>query len=286
MDEPVNVIWNNAGVPGDTSVHTVIARPDPPESSAANPVHGDNAAAYGYEGGIVAGIHTYGWMVPAILDALGDEWMADGWAEVAFLRPVFPGEELTSEVTPGPDGVARMVQSTESGKVTIEGTAGLGRAPWFDDFELPTRRDPVPALERPPFTLPEDLPTHEDYPPMRVPIGADDARAWVDHRLGDEDPRWHDGDHPIVHPAWAPGLMTPLMRHSFRIPAGVHASGRIQHLALHRAGGSVTVAGRWRDNVVRKNRWWSTTDAVFLADDGTELSYIRQVAVVLPPPPR
>ena len=44
---------------------TRLAVADPPEVSAANPIHDESAVSYGYAGGIVAGIHTYGWMVPA-----------------------------------------------------------------------------------------------------------------------------------------------------------------------------------------------------------------------------
>ena len=59
-----------------TEVHPAhcerIAVEDPAEVAAANPIHDEKATGYGYAGAIVAGIHTYGWMVPAILDAVGD----------------------------------------------------------------------------------------------------------------------------------------------------------------------------------------------------------------------
>ena len=201
---------------------------------------------------------------------------------------MFVGDELLTRVEPRPDGsVADITQTASSdGRVTIEGTIGLGDGPWLAEFDLPTRRTAVPAADNPPWTPPEAIPTAQDYPPMSVPLSADDARHWVDERIHDDDPRWHHGDAPLVHPSWGPGQMTPLIRHSYRFPAGVHAASRIQHLAEHRATGRVTVAGRWGTLEVRKGKHWSTTDAVFLGPDGTELSYNRQVAVILPPPPR
>ena len=39
-----------------------LAVADPPEVSAANPVHDESATGYGYAGGIVAGIHTLIWV--------------------------------------------------------------------------------------------------------------------------------------------------------------------------------------------------------------------------------
>ena len=59
-----------------------VALPDPPEVVNANPIHDEKAGGYGYAGPIVAGIHTYGWMVPAILDAAGDSWLSHGWADI------------------------------------------------------------------------------------------------------------------------------------------------------------------------------------------------------------
>ena len=66
---------------------TQIAVPDPPEVSAANPVHDENATGYGYAGGIVAGIHTYGWMIPAILESVGEAWLSHGWCDFQLPRP-------------------------------------------------------------------------------------------------------------------------------------------------------------------------------------------------------
>lgn len=265
-----------------------IAVPDPAEVAAANPIHDDNAKGYGYAGGIVAGIHTYGWMVPAILEGLGDAWLSRGWAEVRFPRPVFVDDLLVTTMTPSDDGdYATIVQRAgDEGRITIEGTVGLGDAPWLDEFDLPTRREPVAPHPSPKWMPPENLPSFEDYPPMSVPLTGDDARHWMNDRIHDDDPRWHGGDTPLVHPSWGPGQMTPLIRHSYKFPAGVHAAGRIQHLAEHRATGPVTVAGRWGEVEIRKGKHWSTTDAVFIGPDGTDLSLIRQVAVIFPPLPR
>ena len=75
--------------------------------------------------------------------------------------------------------------------------------------------------------------------------------------------------------------MTPLIRHSYKFGIGVHAMGRVQHLAPIRAGQHITVAGRWTESWEKKGKRWSTTDATFLADDGTELARCRQTVVFL-----
>ena len=168
------------------------------------------------------------------------------------------------------------------GRVTIEGTVGLGDAPWREEFILPTDRTPVPEPENRPFLGLNDIPSDLDYPPMSVPLRANDARVWMSERIHDDDVAWSSGDAPLIHPSWVLGQMTPLIRHSYRMPAGVHASGRVQHLNTFRADGDVVVAGRWGDVEHRKGKPWSTTDAVFIDAQGTEVALVRQVAVILP----
>lgn len=266
-----------------------LAVADPPEVSAANPVHDESATGYGYAGGIVAGIHTYGWMVPAILDALGAGWLSHGWSEFRLPRPVYPGDELLTEVKPAPDdpSIGVLTQTVVSdGRVTIEGTVGLGDASWKNDFVLPHGRSPVPEADRRPFLGLDEIPSDLDYPAMSVPFDASDARTWMSERIHDDGPLWVEGDMPLAHPSWVLGQMTPLIRHSYRMPAGVHASGRVQHLSPFNANGAVTVAGRWGDVEVRKGKPWSTSDAVFIDSQGTEVALVRQVAVILPLLPR
>lgn len=266
-----------------------LAVADPPEVSAANPVHDESATGYGYAGGIVAGIHTYGWMVPAILDALGAGWLSHGWSEFRLPRPVYAGDELLTEVKPAPDdpSIGVVTQTVVSdGRVTIEGTVGLGDASWKNEFVLPHGRSPVPEADHRPFLGLDEIPSDLDYPAMSVPFDASDARTWMSERIHDDDPLWVEGDMPLAHPSWVLGQMTPLIRHSYRMPAGVHASGRVQHLSPFQANGAVTVAGRWGDVEVRKNKPWSTSDAVFVDSRGTEVALVRQVAVILPLLPR
>ena len=116
---------------------------------------------------------------------------------------------------------------------------------------------------------------------MAVDVTVERGVAWARDRLADTDPRYTEGDPPRLHPSWVPGQMTPLNRHSYRFGIGVHASGRVQHLAPIYADQRITVAGRWTESFVKKDRRWSTTDAVFLAEDGTELARCRQTVVFL-----
>ena len=116
---------------------------------------------------------------------------------------------------------------------------------------------------------------------MEVDVTRELAIDWATTRLADPDPRYVNGDNPALHPSWVPGQMTPLIRHSYRFGIGVHAIGRVQHLAPIQAGQKVVVAGRWTEAWQKKGRQWSTTDAVFTSEDGTDLAYCRQTVVFL-----
>lgn len=263
-----------------------VAIEDPPEIQAANPIHAEGAKAYGYERPIVAGLSSYGWAAVAIIELLGEEWLEEGWSDMAFPRPVFAGDPLTTTARMCWDGVCDYVQHNGAGKVTVRGRAGLGLAPFHGEWQLPTRRAPEPPAAYRPLMLPEEVPVGADYPPMAVRLGVEDARAWSANRLGDRHPRYHEGPAPRAHPSWVPGQMTPLIRHSYRFAAGIHTAGRVQHLRAIRAPQTIVVAGRWGSNESRNGRWWSTSDAVFCAEDGTELGYCQQSQIILPPPDR
>ncbi|MFN0089217.1 MAG: MaoC family dehydratase [Acidimicrobiales bacterium] len=263
-----------------------VAIEDPPEIQRVNPIHAEGAKAYGYERPIVAGLSSYGWATLAVIELLGDAWLDLGWAEMRFRRPVFAGDALTTTATPTGEATCEFVQVNAEGKATVEGAAGLGLGPWHAEWRLPARRDPVPAAEHRPFVLPENAPVDEDYPPMAVDLSVEAARRWAGGRLGDFDPRWHAGEHPRAHPSFVPGQMAPHIRHSWRFAAGIHVSGRVQHLEPIRAGQTLVVAARWVANEERKARRHSTSHAVVLAESGQELAYCAEERILLPPPPR
>ncbi len=263
-----------------TTTCTAIA--DAAEIGEMNPIHGAGAKAYGYRDGIVSGIVTYGWASVAFLEAMGEGWLDHGWAEVAFRRPVYGGDALTTTVEFDDGGIGHFSQCNDAGAAVLEGRIGLGDAPWRAELDLPRDREPVPALEDPPVIDAEALPLGRDYRPMRVEVSAEHARAWAARRAYDTHPRYHETEAPRIHPSWIAGQITPLVRHSYRYIAGIHASGRIQHLRPMRAGGSITVAAHWVDSFCRKGKRHAVSDGVLVGEDGAELACVRQHSIFLP----
>lgn len=263
-----------------------IAIHDPPESYEANPIHSaEGAASAGYDGALVAGIHTYGWASAAIVSALGDRWLEDGWVDVRYRRPVYPGEELITTVTQagGKDaGPATVSTAKDDGTVVLDGTAGLGTAPWFGELNLPdwrTSEPEVPDGEKERMVL-ETAPIGQDYRPMAVDVPLNFHTAWVTTRLEEDDPRYLDPDGPPrIHPAFIAGRMTPLFRHSYLYGPAIHARSQIQHLAPAHAGQELTIAARLADAHERKGHHYHLSDCVILAEDGTELAAKRHTGI-------
>jgi len=251
----------------------MVALDDDPEVKVNNPIHGAGAQAAGYERPI-----------PAAVALLGDGWFDRGWAEFALRRPVFVGDRLRSTATRTEPGACTFVQENEEGKATVEGRAGLGLAPWHGEWQLPGRREPVPAVDQPPLVLPEDVPVDEDLPPMAFELDAAEAETWATVRLGDAHPRYRPGPGQRVHPSWLPIQYVTLVRHSCRQPdVGIHVSGRVQHLRPLRLPFEGVLAGRWVMHEQRKERWWAGAHGVVVDRSGEEVAYFGQEAILLPP---
>ena len=91
---------------------TVLAFLDGPDTPGiANPIHSTaGAATYGFKGALVGGATVFGWATPLILDALGTEWLENGWASISFRRPTYPGEDLAISIEPiGPQEFASLL---------------------------------------------------------------------------------------------------------------------------------------------------------------------------------
>lgn len=251
-----------------------------------NPIHSTEIAArYGFKGALVGGVTVYGWLTPVILDVLGERWLSDGWADVRFRQPVYPGDALTARCEPTADGAARVAMVNAEGTACIEGRVGLGAAAWVATFHSPVRRT---AGERPdtlPWLTLEIAPTGQDLRPMLVPWSIEDARAWALEKQRDGSERW-TGPSALVHPGWIAARMTPLLHHSFDYAPAIHTRSEIQHLAPAHAGQAFTVAGHFIRAYEQKGHHYAELDGVLIGEDGQELARMRHTTIFRVRPPR
>lgn len=244
-----------------------------------NPIHSTEVATqYGFRAALVGGVTTYGWMAPAVLEALGERWLEDGWADVSFRRPIFPGDELVARVEPGDDGAWQAAMINEDGERCIAGTVGLGKAPWLDELVLPARRE---AEERPamlPALTMENAPLGQDLRPLAVPLSREDAATWMRDKQHDDSAFW-TGPGGRIHPGWIAGRMTPLLHHSYDYGPSIHTRSQVQHLAPAIIGQTPVFAGRFRETFERKGHRYAVVDGVMLGEDGRELARLRHTTI-------
>lgn len=239
-----------------------------------NPIHSTEVAAqYGFPAPLVGGVTVYGWFTPAILEVLGDRWLSDGWADVRFRRPVYPGDEVVAHVEATPTGAdVRML--LPSGDSAIAGTAGLGRAPWFDELDVPTLRPAEPKPDVLPALTLESAPANAELRPQPVPYSIEEARAYARDFQRDSDPRFA-GEAPYIHPGWVAARMTPLLKHSFAYGPSIHMASRIQHLASAPAGQQFTMVGRFLRAYEQKGHHVAQLDGSLFTESGLEVARIR-----------
>lgn len=260
---------------------TIVAFLDGPDSlDVPNIIHStEGATAYGYRGALVGGVTVYGWTVPAIVEALDERWLDDGWVDVHFRRPVYPGDCMTARVAALSAGKGHALAMTNGdGAICLEGPVGLGRASWFGDITLPARRTPEPRPEQLPELTLETAPVGCDLRPMAVPVSPAEAVEYALEKQLDAHERW-TGTTPRIHPGWLAGRMTRLIHYSFDYGPSIHTRSQIQHLSPAFAGQTLTVAGRFVEAFERNGHHYAVVDGLILAEGGHELARLRHTTI-------
>jgi hypothetical protein len=258
---------------------TIVATPDPPPVGVANPIHAaDGASRAGYAGALVAGVRTYGWVAEAVIEALGLGWLDDGWADVTLRRPLFAGEEVSITVEPSGAVAARV-----GDRVVLDGTVGLGTAPWAGAID-----PPEPALaEDPPAVLPtyglDDAPIGRALHPLGAYISTGAARRLALDDLGQRGSRVPDDR---LHPWFLAGRMAPLTRHNFTYGPTIHVRTQIQHCGPARAEQEVVIGARIVEVYERNDHWYQVLDGLVVGSGATpgcpELARIRHHSIFRP----
>jgi hypothetical protein len=92
------------------STHVVHARNW--ATTSANRIHSDDIAGqYGFRGGLVPGVTSIAYTIPAVVAALGEEWLDHGTLDVRLTSPVYDEEVVKVVVDDG--GSVRLVGEAE-----------------------------------------------------------------------------------------------------------------------------------------------------------------------------
>ncbi|MEO8539652.1 MAG: GNAT family N-acetyltransferase [bacterium] len=262
------------------SERTITAFLDGEDSpTISNPIHSTEIAAqYGFRGALVGGVTVYGWLTPVIIEVLGSRWLNDGWADVRFRRPTFPGDVMTARAELSADGNAAVAMVNPEGIATIEGSAGLGKAPWFDELTAPPAEPAEPKPSSLPVLTLENAPTGQRLRAMLLPWLATDASSYATNLQKDTSERFN-GSAALVHPGWIAARMTPLLKHSYDYGPSIHIRTQVQHLAPAVAGQAFTVTGTFIRAYEQNGHRVAELDGSLLAEDGVELARLRHTTI-------
>lgn len=252
---------------------------DPDAPRPGNPIHStDGGREYGYKAALIGGVNVYGWATPAIIATLGATWLRDGWVEVAFRRPIYPGDVMTVRILDTLNDALKLQMDNEEGHPCLLGELGVGTAPWFEELHKPV----FMAAAEPPDSLPQltlaSAPVNRDLRPRAVPLSNAQASDFSSRMQADANPLYH-GETPLIHPAWLAGQMTHLLHHSYSYGPAIHAKSQIQHLAPAYAGQTLIVTGYCQAVYERKNHHYIVNDGAIWSEQGEELLRLRHTAI-------
>jgi len=239
-----------------------------------NAIHSTvGAQEYGYRAPLVGGATVFGWATPLILEHVGRSWIDHGWAELAFLRPTFPGDELTISLEPESGQWALTIRG-EDGKDRITGDLGLGDAPWLDDVLVRTPYRPAePSMAVHPRLTLEVAPVGRQLSPVATFVSVNEALEYAETKQRTDDPLFV-GEQRRLHPGWIVNRPTAALHHSFDYGPAIHVRSHLQLLAPAEAGQKLTTTATFREAYERKGHHYGAYDCTTYAADGTEL--IRQ----------
>ena len=254
---------------------TVLAFLDGPDTPGiANPIHSTaGAATYGFKGALVGGATVFGWATPLILDALGTDWLENGWASISFRRPTYPGEELAISIEPiGPQEFLLKISGPDADNKLL-GEIGIGKAPWLDEIiDTEILEAAVSQTELPTLTL-STAPIGQTLLPLGDPLSVQDAISYGTDKQRSDDELFV-GEKPIAHPGWICARPIKFLHHSYNYSPAIHAKSQIQFFREIEAGENIVTTGTFIEAYERKGHTYGVVDCSTYNSLGVEV--IRQ----------
>lgn len=251
---------------------------DPDAPNPGNPIHStDGARSRGFRAALVGGTTVYGWATPVIVEALGSRWLHDGWADVQFRQPVYPGDVLSIVVADGALTISK--RDGDAAVVAIRGTVGVGPAPWLPTLVVARAMQARPRAQEVPQLTPANAPVGADLIARSVHLSVAEALTFARLRQAETVSELVDELALLAHPAWLAAQPIHLLHHAFNYGPAIHTASRVQHLAPARAGQTFVVGGHCVEAFARNGHQYIVNDATIVAADGIAVAQLRHTAI-------
>lgn len=212
------------------------------------------AAAHGFRGGLVPGVAVYGYMVPAILDRLGPEWMARGGISVRFVAPCYDGDVVVSRC----DGSAVTAEQENgsiyaSGVVTLSPPGAPATETWAHEV-YPER--PQPKREERPVASPQSVVPGTLLGTLRRKLEAADQS---------------DVPRALLH------LANEILGQNFIMSPWIHAGSEVRHHCMPVVGQEIRITGKIEECFERKGRRFAVAGLSFTQDNASSQASVANV---------
>ena len=261
----------------EESFTATMRDPYRPAAFKDNRIHTDSGAReLGFDGAFVSGIKLYRWSVPTILDALGEEWLDQGWITLRFRRPTYPDTRIRVSLTPDVNSSFSFQALDDDDELKIAGSVGLGFAPWLADVHATGFRPPDPDIdERPLLTLEEapvggDLRSYQYGKGTKTRIADEESGVELETNAG-----------TVIHPVTVARQMVAFLAHSYDYghPAAIHVSMHVQNFARIPADAEVVLCGTMSAAYERNGHHYCVTDADLYSAAGRRLARQRNTGI-------
>lgn len=247
-------------------------------AASENKIHDDTVAQkFGFQGGLVPGVEVYAYMTNLPVRHFGAEWLADGFAECRFQKPVYDGRVATAAGTPEGDGTLTLRVESEGVLCgTGSAAAGHGRtAPDLADYPVA----PLPDYDARPDAAPEALVAGQVMGTFeQVMDPAAQAQYLSDVR--EDLPCYAESE--IVHPGWLLRLGNRALSMNVRLGPWIHVGSKVCNFSLARYGDTLESRSTVARAYEHKGHRFVDLDVLLVANGERVVAQIDHTAIYRP----
>lgn len=205
---------------------------------SGNAIHEDDTAQrYGFGGGLVPGVTTYGYLLHPVVAALGADFLACGASSVRLRRPIYEGETVTVSARVGAcsEGVTtfELEARNPAGELCALGSATYPSFP--GETSAPPAHACVPSPRVP--ATPAAVAALCTLGSFQCTQTIDEARAFV-AAAGDKGLACY---RDIQHPAWLLRQANFVIDRSIALGPWIHTASEVSHLGHAQPGETLEI---------------------------------------------
>lgn len=247
-------------------------------TESTNRIHGDQAEAYGFKGGLVPGICVYAYLTRPVVEAWGKDWLERGSMNLRLLHPVYDGDEVT--VTGNRTGETEMdLEARDSERnVCAKASASIDRdapplssAAYVRQGALGLRYEPSIQMLKVGSPL-TDLELKLDLALAQRTFNRD-VRSELEI---------YDGTSGACHPALLLAQANYILRNNINLGPWIHAASEVRNYAMPRDGELLSLRGKIAEAYEKKGHEFVTADLGMFGDNARPIAHFRHTAIIRP----